>query len=74
MTQENNLQYIFLEHLKQEKTPVSIFLVNGIKLLGHIVDFDGSVILLKNVSTQVVYKHAISTICNTQLVNAEGIK
>ena len=52
----------FLEELQRERIPVSIFLVNGIKLQGQIEDFDSSVILLKNSVSQLVYKHAISTV------------
>jgi host factor-I protein len=52
----------FLNALRKERIPVSIFLVNGIKLQGTIVSFDQFVVMLKNVATQVVYKHAISTV------------
>ena len=52
----------FLNALRKERIPVSIFLVNGIKLQGTIDSFDSFVLTLKNVTTQVVYKHAISTI------------
>ena len=56
------LQDPFLNLLRKERISVSIYLVNGIKLQGHIDSFDQYVILLKNTVTQVVYKHAISTI------------
>ena len=56
------LQYPFLNTLRKEHIPVSIYLVNGIKLQGHIDSFDQYVVLLKNTVTQMVYKHAISTI------------
>ena len=56
------LQDPFLNILRKEKIPVSIFLVNGIKLHGHIESFDQFVILLRNTISQMVYKHAISTV------------
>ena len=52
----------FLNALRKERTPVSIYLVNGIKLQGQIDSFDQFVILLKNTVSQMVYKHAISTV------------
>ena len=62
MTKSQSLQDPFLNALRRERVPVSIFLVNGIKLQGHIESFDQYVVLLKNAVTQMVYKHAISTI------------
>lgn len=56
------LQNAFLEGLHKESVPVSIFLVNGIKLHGVIDKYDQNVILLKNSITQMIFKHAISTI------------
>lgn len=56
------LQDPFLNVLRKEHVPVSIYLVNGIKLQGQVDSFDQYVILLKNTVTQMVYKHAISTI------------
>jgi host factor-I protein len=56
------LQDAYLNALRKEKIPVAIFMVNVIKLQGTIESFDQFVILLKNVNTQVVYKHAISTV------------
>ncbi len=56
------LQDPFLNILRKERIPVSIYLVNGIKLQGQIDSFDQYVVLLKNSITQMVYKHAISTI------------
>jgi host factor-I protein len=55
------LQDPFLNLLRKEHVPVSIYLVNGIKLQGHIESFDQYVVLLRNTVTQMVYKHAIST-------------
>jgi host factor-I protein len=63
MTQKGlMLQDPFLNALRKEHVPVSIYLVNGIKLQGQVDSFDQYVILLKNTVTQMVYKHAISTI------------
>lgn len=56
------LQDPFLNALRKEKVPVSIYLVNGIKLQGQIDAFDQFVVLLKNTVSQMVYKHAISTV------------
>ena len=61
-----SLQDPFLLALHKERIPVSIFLVNGIKLQGQIEAFDQFVVLLKNNATQAVYKHAISTIVPAQ--------
>jgi host factor-I protein len=57
-----SLQEPFLNGLRRERIPVSIYLVNGIKLQGIVESFDQFVIMLKNNVSQVVYKHAISTI------------
>lgn len=62
MATKKSLQEAFLVELKKEQLVISIFLVNGIKLHGIVAEFDQDVILLKNAVTQVVYKHAISTI------------
>ncbi|MBF0219271.1 MAG: RNA chaperone Hfq [Gammaproteobacteria bacterium] len=56
------LQEPYLNALRRERVPVSIYLVNGIKLQGQIESFDQFVILLKNAVSQMVYKHAVSTI------------
>ncbi|ARN74489.1 RNA chaperone Hfq [Oceanicoccus sagamiensis] len=56
------IQEPFLNALRKERIPVSIFMKNGIKLQGTIESFDQFVVMLKNVSTQVVFKHAISTV------------
>jgi host factor-I protein len=56
------LQDPFLNTLRKERVPVSIFLVNGIKLQGQIESFDQFVVLLKNTVSQMIYKHAISTV------------
>ncbi|MFT4674544.1 MAG: host factor-I protein [Reinekea sp.] len=62
MSKGQSLQDPFLNALRKERIPVSIFLVNGIKLQGQIESFDQFVILLKNTVSQMVYKHAISTV------------
>ncbi len=56
------LQDPFLNILRKERIPVSIYLVNGIKLQGQVESFDQFVVLLKNSVNQMIYKHAISTI------------
>lgn len=62
MSKGQNLQDPFLNTLRKEHVPVSIYLVNGIKLQGKVDSFDQYVIILKNTVSQMVYKHAISTI------------
>ena len=62
MSKGHSLQDPYLNALRKERIPVSIYLVNGIKLQGQIESFDQFVILLKNTVNQMVYKHAISTI------------
>ncbi len=62
------LQDPFLNALRKEHVAVSIYLVNGIKLQGQVDSFDQYVILLKNTVTQMVYKHAISTIVPARMV------
>ena len=66
------LQDPFLNSLRKEHIPVSIYLVNGIKLQGQIESFDQYVILLRNTVTQMVYKHAISTVVPTRSVSMNG--
>jgi host factor-I protein len=63
------LQDPFLNALRKEHVPVSIYLVNGIKLQGQIESFDQYVVLLKNSVTQMVYKHAISTVVPSRAIN-----
>ncbi|MDZ4738008.1 MAG: RNA chaperone Hfq [Rhodospirillaceae bacterium] len=58
-----NVQDVFLNFIRKNKTPVTIFLVNGVKLQGVITWFDNfSVLLRRDAHSQLVYKHAISTI------------
>jgi host factor-I protein len=63
------LQDPFLNALRKDHVQVSIYLVNGIKLQGQVDSFDQYVILLKNTVTQMVYKHAISTIVPARAVS-----
>lgn len=66
------LQDPFLNALRKEHVPVSIYLVNGIKLQGQVESFDQYVVLLRNTSvTQMVYKHAISTIVPARAVSIQ---
>lgn len=62
MSKGHSLQDPFLNALRKERVPVSIFLVNGIKLQGQVESFDQFVVLLKNNVSQMIYKHAISTV------------
>ena len=62
MSKGQSLQDPFLNALRRERIPVSIYLVNGIKLQGTIESFDQFVVLLRNTVSQMVYKHAISTV------------
>jgi len=63
------LQDPFLNTLRKERIPVSIYLVNGIKLQGHVESFDQFVVLLRNSVSQMIYKHAISTVVPGRAVN-----
>lgn len=65
------LQDPFLNALRREHIPVSIYLVNGIKLQGQVDSFDQYVILLKNTVTQMVYKHAISTVVPSRAIGLD---
>jgi host factor-I protein len=70
-----SLQEPYLNALRKERIPVSVYLVNGIKLQGQIESFDQFVILLKNSVSQMVYKHAISTVVparNVKLPRVDG--
>ena len=75
MSKGQSLQDPFLNMLRKEKVPVSIYLVNGIKLQGQVDSFDQFVVLLKNTVNQMVYKHAISTVVparNVKLTSDDG--
>jgi host factor-I protein len=69
MAKQQNIQDLLLNALRKERVPVSIFLKNGIKLQGTIESFDQYVVMLKNVTTQVIYKHAISTVAPSRNVS-----
>lgn len=62
MSKGHSLQEPFLNTLRKERVPVSIYLVNGIKLQGQIESFDQFVVVLRNTVNQMIYKHAISTV------------
>ena len=68
MAKGQSLQDPFLNALRKERIPVSIYLVNGIKLQGQVESFDQFVILLKNTVSQMVYKHAISTVVPSRAI------
>ena len=62
MSKRHSLQDPYLNALRRERVPVSIYLVNGIKLQGQIDAFDQFVVMLRNSVSQMIYKHAISTV------------
>ena len=68
MAKGQSLQDPYLNALRRERIPVSIYLVNGIKLQGQIESFDQFVIFLKNTVNQMVYKHAISNVVPARTV------
>ena len=72
MAKGQSLQDPFLNALRKENVPVSIYLVNGIKLQGHVDSFDQFVVLLRNTVNQMVYKHAISTIVPGRMVEVSS--
>ena len=68
MSKGHHLQDHYLNALRRERVRVAIYLVNGIKLQGQIESFDQFAVLLKNTVTQMVYKHAISTVVPSRQV------
>ena len=74
LAKTQSLQDPFLNALRKERVPVSIYLVNGIKLQGTIDSFDQFVVLLKNSVNQMVYKHAISTVVPARNVRVPGVE
>ena len=72
MTKGQTLQEPFLNTLRKERIPVSVYLVNGIKLQGQVESFDQFVVLLRNAVSQMVYKHAISTVVPARNPRAAG--
>ncbi|MFZ8952446.1 MAG: RNA chaperone Hfq [Gammaproteobacteria bacterium] len=75
MTKSNSLQDNFLNIARKEKIPVSIYLINGIKLQGTLENFDSYALILKNNTSQMIYKHAISTIVPAReiILSSHGI-
>lgn len=71
MSKNELLQDSFLKELKKEQVPLSIFLVNGIKLHGILDAYDQNTVMLKNSVTQMVFKHAISTIVPSKMVKLD---
>ncbi len=67
-----SLQDPFLNTLRKEHVPVSVYLVNGIKLQGQVIAFDQYVVMLRNTLTQMVYKHAISTIVPSRAIDMDA--
>jgi host factor-I protein len=72
MSNSHVLQDGFLNTLRKEKIDVSVFLVNGIKLHGVIDSFDPYVVMLKGQVTQMVYKHAISTVVPSKMISVSS--
>lgn len=67
---KNNLQDVFLNNIRKSKVPVTVFLVNGVKLQGIITWFDNfSMLMRRDYQVQLVYKHAISTIMPGQNID-----
>jgi host factor-I protein len=73
MSKGQTLQDPYLNILRKERVPVSIYLVNGIKLQGQVESFDQFVILLKNTVSQMVYKHAISTVVPSRPIRMPAV-
>ena len=66
-----HLQDPFLDALKAHNVPVAVYLINGIKLQGQIEAFDDDIVLLKNTISQMIYKHAISTVVPTHSIKLD---
>jgi host factor-I protein len=71
MTRAQNLQDLFLNQLRRERIPVTIYLTNGVRLRGLIKGFDNFVILLKDANEQLIYKHAVSTVAPERPVSLD---
>lgn len=74
MAKAQSLQDPYLNMLRKDRVPVSIYLVNGIKLQGQIDAFDQFVVLLRNSVSQMVYKHAISTVVPSRAVRIPTVE
>lgn len=70
----HNVQDPFLNTLRREKVPVTVFLVNGVKLQGVITSFDSYCMLLKSSITQLVFKHAVSTVMPSRNIQLHGLE
>lgn len=73
MSKGQSLQDPYLNALRKDRIPVSIYLVSGIKLQGQIESFDQFVILLRNTVSQMIYKSAISTVVPSRNVKVPSI-
>jgi host factor-I protein len=62
MSKKLNIQDLFLNHVRRKRIPVTVYLMNGVKLEGLVKGFDNFVIVLKDENQKMIYKHAISTI------------
>ena len=71
MSKGHSLQDPYLNVLRKERIPVSIYLVNGIKLQGQVESFDQFVIVLRNTVNQMIYKHAVSTVVPAKAVKID---
>ena len=71
MEKNKNLQDSFLNQIIKDNIPVSIYLLNGIKLQGQVKSFDQYVVVLSGNTPQLIYKHSISTIVPSQTINLE---
>lgn len=74
MEKQKNLQDVFLNQMRKQHEPVTVFLVNGVKLQGVITWFDNySMLLKRDGHIQLVYKHAISTIMPVNLIDISAL-
>ncbi len=71
MTRAHNLQDLFLNQLRRDKIPVTVYLTNGVRLRGLIKGFDNFVIVLKEANEQLIYKHAVSTVAPERPVSVD---
>ena len=71
MEKNTNLQDSFLNKIIKDNIPVSVYLLNGIKLQGQVKSFDQYVIVLSGNTPQLIYKHSVSTIVPSQTINQE---
>jgi len=66
MSKKVNIQDVFLNYVRKKRVPVTVYLINGVKLEGLIKGFDNFVVVLKDDSQKMIYKHAISTIAPSE--------